>query len=138
MGVLLSCYRQGNLRASSDHDSEARFFVGLERGFRWNGEGRRRSAMRSGWNRLVWTAIAGALAVGLWAQGAGAAEVKNVKAEYAWPWGAEIRYEVVGTLDANAPLAVTVTDRAGNVSYTAELSALSGDTGSNAGSHRLM
>ena len=32
MGVLLSCYRQGNLRASSDHDSEARFFVGPGRG----------------------------------------------------------------------------------------------------------
>ena len=29
--------------------------------------------MRSGWNRLVWTAVVGALAAGLWAQGAGAA-----------------------------------------------------------------
>ena len=82
-------------------------------------------------------AAAGTLAVGLWAQGAGAAEVRNVTAEYAWPWGAEIRYEVVGTTLTNSPLSVTLTDRTGNVTYQAETSALSGDTGSRTGSHRL-
>jgi formylglycine-generating enzyme required for sulfatase activity len=93
--------------------------------------------MRSGW-KLVRVAAAGlALVVGLRAQGAGAAEVKNVTAEYAWPWGAEIRYEVVGTLETNAPLVVTVTDRANNAMYRAVTSALSGDTGSNAGAHCL-
>lgn len=79
-----------------------------------------------------------ALAVGLWAQGAGATEVKNVTAQYAWPWGAEIRYEVVGTISTNDPLIVTITDRTKNVSYSSIPSALSGDTGTKAGTHRVM
>lgn len=94
--------------------------------------------MKSGWTRLVRIAAAGTLAVGLWTQGAWAAEVKNVTAEYAWPWGVEIRYEVVGTITTNVPLVVSATDRSKNVTSTAEPNSLSGDTGHNAGAHRLM
>ena len=95
--------------------------------------------MKSGWTRLVRTAAAMlALAGGLWAQDAGAAEIKIVKVEYAWPWWAEIRYDVVGTLDATVRLVVTATDRANNASYTAQASALSGDTGSQAGAHKVL
>lgn len=94
--------------------------------------------MRSGWMRLVWMAVMGTLAVGLWAQVAGAAEVKNVTAEYAWPWGVEIRYEVVGTFPTNDPLVVTATDRTKNAAYTSVPSALSGDTGTKAGAHKVL
>ncbi|MBR4251172.1 MAG: formylglycine-generating enzyme family protein [Kiritimatiellae bacterium] len=95
--------------------------------------------MKSGWLRRIRSAAAGlALAAGLWTQGAGAAEVKNVTVEYAWPWVAEIRYEVVGTFPTNDPLVVTATDRTKNVSYTSLPSALSGDTGTKAGSHKVL
>ena len=95
--------------------------------------------MRSGWLRRIRSAAAMlALAAGVWAQGAGAAEVRNVTAEYAWPWGAEIHYEVVGTLSTNDPLVVTVTDRMWNISYTSLPSALSGDTGTKAGTHNVL
>ncbi len=95
--------------------------------------------MRSGWMSWVRTAAAGlALAAGVWAQGAAAAEVKNVTAQYAWPWGVEIRYDVVGTFPTNDPLVVTATDRTKNVSYTSVSSTLSGDTGRNAGAHRIV
>ena len=44
--------------------------------------------MRSGWLSWVRSAVAGlALAAGVWTQGAGAAEVKNVTAKYDWPGG---------------------------------------------------
>lgn len=95
--------------------------------------------MKSGWLRRIRSAAAGlALAAGLWTQGAGAAEVKNVTAQYAWPWGVGISYEVVGTFSADPPLIVTAMDRTSGATYTASASALSGDTGCNAGSHRLM
>ena len=78
------------------------------------------------------------MAVALWlAGGARAAEVKHVTAEYAWPWGVEIRYEVVGTLDPANILAVKATDRTNNKTYTATADTLSGDTGRNAGSHTV-
>lgn len=94
--------------------------------------------MKSGWMRRIRSAAAMlALAAGMWAQGVGAAEVKNVKAEYAWPWGVEIHYEVVGTIMTNCPLVVTATDRTKNVTYTAAANALSGDTGHNTGAHCL-
>lgn len=96
-------------------------------------------AMRSGWMRLVRTAAAMlALAGGLWASGAGAAEVKNVTAKYAWPWGVYINFEVSGTISTNDPLVVTATDRTKNVTYTASKNALSGDTGTAAGKHQLV
>lgn len=79
-----------------------------------------------------------ALAEGLWAAGAGAAEVKNVTAEYAWPWGVELHYEVVGTMVSGEPFFITATDRANNQTYTASASALSGDTGINAGAHKVL
>ena len=84
-------------------------------------------------------AAAGTLAVGLWTQGAGAAEVKNVTAEYGWPWGAEIRYEVVGTIASDdPPVIITATDRANNMTYEAVASALSGDTGIKTGVHKVL
>ena len=79
-----------------------------------------------------------ALAAGVWAQNAGAAEVKNVTAKYTWPWGVYINYEVVGTIAADAPLFVKAVDRTKNVSYTAATSALSGDTGTAAGKHQII
>ena len=95
--------------------------------------------MKSGWLRRIRPAAAMlALAAGLWTQGAGAAEVKNVTAKYQWPWGVGISYEVVGTFSADPPLIVTAMDRTSGATYTASASALSGDTGGNAGSHRLM
>ena len=95
--------------------------------------------MRSGWMSWVRTAAAGlALAAGMWSQGVGAAEVKNVTAKYQWPWGVEIHYEVVGTISTNDPLIVTATDRTKNVTYTSVASALSGDTGTKAGAHRVI
>ena len=95
--------------------------------------------MRSGWTRLVRMAAAMlALAGGLWAASAGAGEIKNVTAEYAWPWGAEIRYEVVGTIGANDPLIVKAIDRTKNITFVAASNMLSGDTGKNAGAHRIM
>ena len=94
--------------------------------------------MKSGWMRLARAAAVLALAGGLWAQGAGAAEVKNVTAEYSWPWGVEIRYEVVGTVSADPPLIITATDRANNTTYTSQASALSGDTGAQTGAHKVL
>ena len=95
--------------------------------------------MRSGWMRLVRSAAAMlALAGGLWASGAGAAEVKNVTAKYAWPWGVYINYEVTGTISTNAPLIVTATDWTKNATYYASASALSGGTGTAAGKHQLV
>ena len=99
--------------------------------------------MRKSWTepKAWWKTLAtAALAVwaGAWVQGAGAAEVKNVTAKYAWPWGVYINYEVVGTLEAKAPLCVTATDRTKNVSYSSISSALSGDTGTAAGKHQIV
>lgn len=96
--------------------------------------------MRSGWMSWVRTAAAGlALAAGLWAQGAGAAEVKNVTAKYQWPWGVGISYEVTGTLaSGEPPVLITATDRANNITYTSQASALSGDTGIQTGAHKVL
>ena len=96
--------------------------------------------MRSGWLRLVQTAAAGlTLAVGVWAQGAGAAEVKNVKATYLEPWGrVGISYEVRGTIDEGSLLVVTAKDRTKNVTYYAATNMLSGDTGTDEGMHRIV
>jgi formylglycine-generating enzyme required for sulfatase activity len=79
-----------------------------------------------------------ALAAGMWAQGAGAAEVKNVKAEYAWPWGVGISYEVSGTIPAGAPLFMKAFDRTKNVTYCSATNMLSGDTGTAAGKHQIV
>ena len=87
----------------------------------------------NGWMK-VWAAVA----LGLWARGVGAAEIRNVTAAYAWPWGAEIRYEVLGTLEPEDALFVTATDWENNVTYMAETSALSGDTGIEEGEHQVM
>ena len=95
--------------------------------------------MRSGWMRRIRaTAAVLALAGGLWAQGAGAAEVKNVTAKYAWPWGAYIDYEVVGTISTNAPLVVTATDRTSGDTYKAVANALAGDLGTAEGKRHLI
>ena len=96
--------------------------------------------MRSGWLRLVQTAAAGlTLAVGVWAQGAGAAEVKNVKATYLWPWGrVGISYEVGGKLPDGAILTVMATNRTQNVTFVAASNALSGDMGSEEELHRIV
>jgi uncharacterized repeat protein (TIGR02543 family) len=64
--------------------------------------------------------------------------VENVEAKYVWPWGVGISYEVSGTMPANFPLVVTMTDHAKNATYTALSSALSGDTGAEAGRHRVV
>ena len=83
--------------------------------------------MRSGWMRLVRTAAAMlALAGGLWASGAGAAEVKNVKATHLWPWGrVGISYEVVGKLPESTPLVVKATDWVNSATYFATAAAYS-------------
>ena len=95
--------------------------------------------MRSGWMRLVRSAAAMlALAGGLWASGVEAAEVKNVTAKYAWPWGVGISYEVSGTFASGKPFLVMATDRTSGVTYTAAASALSGDMGTAAGKHQLV
>lgn len=92
--------------------------------------------MKSGWLRRIRTSSAMlALAAGVWAQGAGAAEVKNVTAKYVWPWGVGIRYEVEGRVPSDCSLAVTATDFEGDATYTATASALSGDTGREEGIH---
>lgn len=79
------------------------------------------------------------MAVALWLTGgAGAAEVKNVTAKYAWPWGAEIRYELTGTVSGDPPVIITATDRANNTTYTSQASALSGDTGIQTGAHKVL
>ena len=136
-GVLLPC-ADGLIRASTHHGRRRPFCWPERLDPRTRNEADEESAMRSGWMRLVRTAAAMlALAGGLWASGAGAAEVKNVKAEYSWPWQAEIHYEVVGTIMTNCPLVVTATDRTKNVTYTADAYALSGDTGHNTGAHCL-
>ena len=95
--------------------------------------------MRSGWMSWVRTATAGlALAAGLWAQGSGAAEVKNVTAKYAWPWGVGISYEVSGTIPAGVPCYVKALDRTKNVTYYSATNMLSGDTGTEAGKHQIV
>ena len=95
--------------------------------------------MRSEWMRLVRSVAAMlALAGGLWASGAGAAEVKNVTAKYAWPWGVGISYEVSGTFVSGKPFLVMATDRMSGTTYTAAASALSGDMGTAAGKHQLV
>lgn len=99
------------------HVLEARFLL-AETSLQQNERASEESAMRSGWMRLVRTAAAMlALAGGLWAQGARAAEVKNVTAKYAWPWGVYISYEVSGTIPADVPLFVKAVDRTKNVTY---------------------
>ena len=96
--------------------------------------------MRSGWLSWVRSAVAGlALAAGVWSQGAGAAEVKNVKAMYLWPWGrVGISYEVVGKLPESTPLVVNATDWENDATYFATAEALSGDTGMEEGTHRIV
>ena len=95
--------------------------------------------MKSGWLRRIRSAAAMlALAAGLWTQGAGAAEVKNVTAEYAWPWGVGISYEVSGTIPADVPLYVTAVDRTKNITYYSATNMLSGDTGTAAGKHQVV
>ncbi len=95
--------------------------------------------MKSGWLRRIRSAAAMlALAAGVWAQGAGAAEVKNVTAEYAWPWGVGISYEVSGTIPADVPLYVTAVDRTKNITYYSATNMLSGDTGTAAGKHQIV
>lgn len=93
--------------------------------------------MKSGWKWLLWSMAGVALAV-LGISTAGAAEVRNVTAEYAWPWGAEIRYEVAGTIPENEWLIIKATDRTRNLSYTALSCELSGDTGRNRGAHHVL
>ena len=97
--------------------------------------------MRSGWMRWVRTAAAGlALAAGVWAQGAGAAEpeVKNVTAAFLWPWtnAVGISFEVTGTLPTNAELFVTAKDVTSNTTYP--VFGLTGDTGTNEGVHHMV
>ena len=95
--------------------------------------------MKSGWMSWVRTAAAGlALAAGMWAQGAGAAELNNVTANYAWPWGVGISYEVVGTISAHEPLFVWAKDLTDNTTYLATAEALSGDVGREAGTHHVV
>lgn len=64
--------------------------------------------------------------------------VEHVTAKYAWPWGAGIRYEVVGTIQPDERLVITAMDREKNVVYSAEPRTLSGDTGRNAGVHHVL
>lgn len=97
--------------------------------------------MKSGWKSWFRMAAAMlALAGGLWAQGAGAAEVKNVTAAFLWPWtnAVGISFEAEGTLPTNAGLVVTATDRTKNVTYYAATNMLSGDTGTAAGKHQVV
>ena len=95
--------------------------------------------MRSGWLSWVRSAVAGlALAAGVWAQGAGAADVKNVTAKYQWPWGVYISYEVSGKISADASLFVKALDRTKNATYCSSANMLSGDTGMAAGKHQVV
>ncbi len=97
--------------------------------------------MRSEWKRLVWTLAVWmtALAGGMFTKGAEAAEVRNVTAKYLWPWGrVGISYKVVGEMTEGAPLVVSATDRARNTTKYASPSELSGETGTEQGTHWIV
>ncbi len=95
--------------------------------------------MNSGWMRRIRSAAAMlALAGGLWASGAGAAEVKNVTAKYAWPWGVGLSYEVSGTIPAYEPLFIWAKDKTRNATYYSMSNTLTGDTGKAAGKHQVV
>ena len=94
--------------------------------------------MRSGWMRRIRAAAAVlALAGGVWAQGAGAAEVKNVTAVFLWPWtnAVGIEWEVDGEVAMKSSVAVVASDRSHNYGYIALADALSGDTSLSKGIH---
>ena len=90
----------------------------------------------------AWRSLLATVALAVWACASAtqavAAEVKNVTAKYAWPWGVGISYEVSGTFASVTPFLVMVTDRTSGVTYTAAASALSGDMGTAAGKHQLV
>ena len=90
----------------------------------------------------AWWKTLATVALAVWtcvpAMEAGAAEVKNVTAKYAWPWGVHINYEVSGTLASVPPFVVMATDRTSGATYTAAASSLSGDMGTAAGKHQLV
>lgn len=69
-----------------------------------------------------------------------AVEIKNVTVAQTWPWnlnGVSICYEIDGGVPTNALLVVTMVDRAGNAIYSSCPDALSGETGTQAGRHRV-
>lgn len=67
-----------------------------------------------------------------------AVEIQNVTAQYHWPWGVGISYEVSGTIPADVPFYVKAVDWTKGSTYIAEATALSGDTGTAAGKHQLV
>lgn len=84
--------------------------------------------------------VIGLAAVLLLMGNAWGAEVKNVTAVQRWPWNGkvDVRFEVEGELPAIAALVVTAEDRTAGKSYTASSTALSGDTGKEAGTHHVI
>jgi uncharacterized repeat protein (TIGR02543 family) len=86
------------------------------------------------WDKTVATTL-----YAKWIRNEGGVGIENVTVEkYVWPWGVGISYEVAGTLPTNACLYVAATDRAKNATYMAAANALSGDTGREAGMHRVV
>ena len=74
------------------------------------------------------------------------AEIRNVTAKQRYPWNGkvDIMYEVVGNVLEGLPtmhypvLVVSATDRVAGTSYASTSVALSGDTGTDEGSHHLV
>jgi uncharacterized repeat protein (TIGR02543 family) len=73
-----------------------------------------------------------------WTRMEGAVGIENVTAEYAWPWGVKISYEVGGALPVDYRPTVKATDQTENTIYTAVAYSLSGDTGVEEGMHHLI
>ena len=94
--------------------------------------------MKSGWMRRIRAAAAVlALAGGVWAQGAGGAEIKNVTALFLWPWtnAVGIEWEVDGEVAMKSSVAVVASDRYRSDGYIALADELSGDTSLSKGTH---
>ena len=72
-------------------------------------------------------------------------EIRNVTAQQRWPWNGkvDISFDVVGDVEAGLPaetyvaLMITATNRVDGANYVASITALSGDTGTAAGAHRV-
>lgn len=73
------------------------------------------------------------------------ARIENVRARQRWPWNGkvDIDFDVVGDVTLGLPdgvevaLLVTATNRVAGTNYVASIAALSGDTGTAAGAHRV-
>ena len=73
------------------------------------------------------------------------ARIENVRARQRWPWNGkvDIDFDVVGDVTLEVPdgadiaLLITATNRVAGTNYIASIAALSGDTGTAAGAHRV-